>query len=199
MTKLSFTMIVALTVAAAVLTLPAAAQAQTSPKVGVVNPAKVLQAMKEREAVEARLESEMRTLQQSIQAKGEAANKLKAELDQLKPDSPQYAEKRQEHIRAAMAAKLEQDFAKLQADQLRATQLLSLYTKIETTTGEVARERGLDLVLTQMTVDLSPGPELTASRVMELVARRNVLYAAPTVDITTDVAAKLDAAFAGGQ
>jgi Skp family chaperone for outer membrane proteins len=174
----------------------AATQAQAT-KIAVVNPIRVFKTVKENEAVSRRLEGEMRSLSESVRAKQETARQIKTELDTLKPDSPQYAEKRQQMIRAAGAAKMEQELAKLQANTLEVTGTLALHDKISAAVAEVAKEKGVDLVIVQLNPEVpASGEGLTTNQLNELLLRRNVVYAGPNVDITDAVIAKMDAQFA---
>lgn len=177
----------------------AAIHAQAT-KIAVVNPNKVFTSMKEREDVLRRIEGDVRALVEGAKEKEKSAASLKAELENLKPDSPQYVEKRQQLTRASVSAKMENQFAKMQADSIETSSMLALYEKIADAAEQVAKEKGIDLVLLQVNPELPAGGEgLNINQLRELLIRRSVLYAAPNVDISEDVIARLNANYAGGK
>lgn len=164
--------------------------------VGVANTARIFADMQELKDLRQKMDQERKLLEGVDREKREKLNSLKAERGTLKPDTPQFQEKNAELLRAAIEyetwGKLNQaDFQRLQK-----TQMKGLFDKIEAATAEVAKKKGLDLVLTDQRPDFPDDlDQLNVDQLRSLITARTVLYAGDKVDISADVLAALDAKY----
>ena len=74
--------------------------------------------------------------------------------------------------------------------------LKRLYDKIEAAVGQVAQQRGIDLVIADGRQDIGNLEAVPAEDLRRMLNSRNVVYATKAVDITETVIAVLDADFA---
>ncbi len=172
---------------------PAGAQGT---KVAVVDTAKVFNQMRETRDLKVKLDADRKTIEQTDRQKGEEVRAKKDARDQLKPDSPQFQARNEEYLKAAIEYKAWQEMTKMEMDRAQKTQIRSLYGKIQEAVNAVAKDRGLDLVLVQTTIDFPPSvDQITVEQLNRLISQQNVLYVSPSADISTDVIAKLDATY----
>jgi Skp family chaperone for outer membrane proteins len=167
-------------------------------KVATVNTARIFNDMQERKDLQAKMEADLKLLDGVDKEKREKLNALKTSRDALRSDSAQFKEKNAELLKSAIEyegwTKINQ--ANLQRDQKQ--QMKMLFDKIETAVGEVAKQKGIDLVLNdrhqEIPEDLDP---LNINQLKDLINSRTVLYSGEKVDISNDVLALLDAKYRG--
>jgi Skp family chaperone for outer membrane proteins len=182
------------TAAAAV---PAAAQTAAGTRIGVVNMQKVFGSMQEVTEVKAKLESDTKALKTQTDARQAELINLKQQRDNnLKPDTTQYDQATEELEEKSV--KYEGDLKLQQANLARqqSRQLKEIFDKIESATAEVAKQKGLDVVMTQVNPEFPKNPQdLTPDNISQLIGSHNMLYVSPTIDITDTVTAVLDAKY----
>jgi len=139
----------------------------------------------------ARLELQKR--QQAVKAANDervkAIDAIKMEMEGLREGSEEYNKRLEELWRLSLER---EGWQKAQSAMLmRSYQLAAkrIYDEILSVVEEVAKERGLDLVLfkVQEPIDLESGEDLVAQ-----IARRQVLYSSDALDITEIVLARLN-------
>src|SRR3954469_11314673 len=143
------------TVAACLLSFAAVAPAQQeATKVAVCNPARVFGEMQETKDLKQKIENQQKQLKAEIEARQGKVKDLQAQRDLLKPDSPQFVEADKEFMKQAIEfdtwSKITQ--AQLQGEQKQ--QMKSLFDKIVQATDEVAKAKGIDLVISDQRPDL---------------------------------------------
>jgi Skp family chaperone for outer membrane proteins len=186
-------------VAVMCLAFASTASAQDATRVAVSNPARVFGEMQETKDLKQKLESDRVALEADVRNRQQKVKDLQSARDLLKPDSPQYAQADQSFMTAAIEFDTWSKITQAQLQGQQKTQMKTLFDKIVAATGEVAQQKGFDLVLADQRPDL---PEnLAAINVEQLRAilnTRNVLFAGQKVDITNDVIASLDAKYRAG-
>jgi len=168
----------------------ATAQAGPQPKVAIASPSKIFLGMKGTQDVRARLDAEKKSLQEQETEKRKKVEELRSAMELIKPDAPQYEEASNAFTTAAIEFKNWGEFSQATFARREKMQTKLLYDKITAAIAELAKERGIDLV-----VAAQPPIAIEKMNVLELqqlMAQRQVLYANATVDITSDVLAKLD-------
>jgi Skp family chaperone for outer membrane proteins len=97
---------------------------------------------------------------------------------------------------------LQQDEQTMKVKMVRAQgkQLVQAYNEIQAVVSDMAKKRGLDLVLVKSGQDAPPNAADIANpeTLGNLIFGRTVLYAGPNVDLTQDVITALDAAYKAG-
>jgi len=166
--------------------------------VGVVNMSKVFQSMQEMKDVQAKLQADNNSLK-ALKADHDASlQNMEQEIrNGPKPDTEQY----DDMVKKAEEASVEYDSdLKKKQFELAHTytkQLKAIFDKIEASVGEIAKQKNLDLVLTEMKPELPPGAQesMTPDQLIQFLGQRNVLYVSDEIDITSEVIAALDAQY----
>jgi outer membrane protein len=190
-------LVIALLLAATAVT--ARAQDSGSPKIAIVNPARVFAEMQETKDLKAKLEQEQAALKSEVQSRQQKVRDLQAARDLLKADSAQY----QEADKAFMKEAIEFDtWSKITQAQLQGNQkqqMKILFDKIVTATQEVATARAIDLVLADQRPDLPENlAAINVEQLRGILNQRNVLHATAKVDLSQEVIAKLDEKYKAG-
>ena len=179
----------------AIVAAPSLADAQVS-KIAVIKPAKVFQDMQETKELRTKMESEGRVLKQTSDEKGAKIQRLQGELQQLKYGSPSYSEKNRELRLAQIDAKAWQETTQVDLETNEKQMTLALFKKIEAAIDEVAKAKGIELVLADVAGDLPESVDgVNKQQFTQFLSQKNVWYATGAADITNDVLAKLDAEF----
>lgn len=162
-------------------------------KVAIVNPGKVFQEMLETKDLIAKMESERTVLAQQEQEKRRRLEDLQGQRNLLRPDSPQFEEKDRELAQAAIEFQAWGQLTQARLQRMQKVQTRNLFDKIQAATAQVAAQRGYDLVLADQRQDLPPNIDgIDLNQLKAVLNQRNVLYAAPAFDITSEVTAALD-------
>jgi Skp family chaperone for outer membrane proteins len=165
-------------------------------KIAVVNPAKILQEMKETKESNEGFKAEQTAVQNQFKERQEQLAALERQKNELKPDAPQWAELN----RKVVTMRTENEVWLKEKDQeltmkFRA-QAKSISGKIRTAIEEVAKAKGYELVVSKQSelqdaeMERIPLPQL-----MPALLAKTVFYSADSIDITQDVLAKLDASY----
>jgi len=171
-----------------------AAFAQT--KIAVVNPAKILQDMKETKDSNASFSAEQLAIQAQAKERQAKQQELENQKNQLKPDAPQWADLNKKVVQM----RTENEVWLKQADQELTGKFRGeakrISGKIKDAIAEVAKAKGYELVLSTQT-DLSDADveRIPLQQLMPALLSRGVFYSADSLDVTQDVLAKLDASY----
>jgi Skp family chaperone for outer membrane proteins len=176
--------------------------AQTAPastgaiRIAVANPAKIFAELKETKDVTEKMKADQSNLAQQQQSKAQKLNDLKSALQLLKPDAPGYADKQRELVTASIEA---ETWAKISDAEFKRNQrviMKSVFDKIQAATAQVAQQKGIDLVIADQRPQIPDNvDQLSIELLQQLISARTVLYATAPVDISSDVAAVLDAQY----
>ncbi|HEV2294061.1 MAG TPA: OmpH family outer membrane protein [Tepidisphaeraceae bacterium] len=172
---------------------PAQAQgnAQSSQlKIATANTSKIFLGMKERSEVQARFKQELADLDNQNKSRQQKVVDLRNQLELINPEAPQYEEQSRAYMQAASEHKAWLELNQGIASRNEKLQLKMLFDKITDTIGEIAKQRGVDLVLSEQpafNIDRMSSADLT-----QAMTQREVLYKNAALDLTADVIAKLD-------
>jgi Skp family chaperone for outer membrane proteins len=177
-----------------------APRASADVKIATVNVGRVFQDMQETKDLQAKMESDQKALQAQDAEKKQHIKDLQAARDALKPDAPQYADADKQLLQAGTEYEI---WGRIQTSVLQREQkqdIVRLYNKITAAVGEIATQKGLDLVLTEQKPDIPENLDpVTPDQLRGLLSQRNVLFSSPAVDITADVTAAMDAKYKAGK
>lgn len=171
--------------------IPASAQ-DASTKVGVANTGQIFSQIKETKDLQLKIQEHGKTLAQQEQAKRANLNALQEARNQFKPESQQYQDKNQELMRAAIEFETWGRLNQADIQREKKQQMKYLFDKIEGAVGEVAKQRGLDLVVADQRGDIPNLDQLNEDQLRSALNQRIVLYSGSKVDITNDVIALMD-------
>lgn len=171
-----------------------------SPKVCIVNPARVFNEIQETRDLKAKMENELKSLDLQRNEKQAKIRDAQTARDVLKPDSPQYEQKNRELMQMAIEfdtwAKMTQnDINRVQKQQMKA-----IFDKITNAVGTVATAKGIDLVIAEMRPEMPESlDQIDVNQLRLLINQRNILYNSSVVDISSDVIATMDAEYKAGR
>lgn len=115
---------------------------------------------------------------------------MRTALEQFKPGTADFQEREEQLVRKEIDFQvwLEVQERRLKLDHKR--WLETIYERVQATVGQVARERGIELVLTYSDL-VEDAPDSVAFR--QQILLRTVIYADTRIDLTNDVVVLLDA------
>ena len=191
----------ALLAAPALAPSPTLAQQAGTVRVAVVDPGKVIEALKETQALQAKVKGEIATLDEQQRQKQQEVADLKARRDQLNPDSPQYDQLNRDLLEKSISLQSWTTLNRADLERRQKVQIKVLYEKVEKAIGEIAKQQGIDLVLVQRTPVMPDTMDnLTMDQLRGILNAKEVLYANDAADLTGTVTAKLDQQYqSGGQ
>jgi Skp family chaperone for outer membrane proteins len=177
------------------------ANAMADVKIAVANAGKVFGEIKEKKDWEQKMLADQKTLQDTAFQKQQKVKSLQEQRDNLRTDSPQYADKDKELQSAKIDLEVWAQIQQAESQRTNKIQTKALFDKIVNAVASVATAKGLDLVIADQHPDVPDNfmEQATLEQVRALLGQRNVLYASPQVDITQDVITQMDANYAAGK
>jgi Skp family chaperone for outer membrane proteins len=174
-----------------------AASAEPGPtRIGVMNMDRVFQDLQEAKDIRARQESEQKEFKDLQAAHKAELDGMVAEISQLKPDSPQYEDKTTALQQKSVQYELELKLKQLNMGREQNKLMKSVYDEIEAACADIAKKRGLDLVMSQVRPEFPPNvQDQNPDAIRTLIQQRTMIYVSPTIDITSDVITALDAKY----
>lgn len=174
----------------------AAPGAAASVRIAVANPSRIFSSMKETIDLGESLEAELGRLGAEEKEREEALRKLQSQRNQLKPETPQWEKANNDLMDGAGEFKLWREQNKARLDRTQKRQLRQLFLRIEQACREIAQRDGYDLVVADQRPALPDDlDQVNAAELRARINSRNVLYAAPKVDISDAVIALLDSKY----
>lgn len=163
--------------------------------VAVVNVPQASDRYHKRSDLEAQFESVRENLNQKRTALQEKIDRTKRSLqEELKPGSDAY------RTRSLELAQLEAEmqwFMETEANRVEqqlASSLKSIYKDIQAAVAEIAKEKGIDIVLAADELPATPAENTRQAR--QEIMLQKVVYWQPKVDITDDVVERLNSKYA---
>src|SRR5215212_10637420 len=172
------------------------ARAQNAAKIATVNAARVFNEIQEKKDLTAKMENDQKSLQAADVDKKTKLKDLQSAREALKPDAPQYEQANKDLMQAAVDYEVWQRIQGANIQRMQKQQMLNIFNKITTAVGEVAKQKGLDLVIAEQRPEVQDAQleQMTVDQLRIVINQRNVLFSNPTVDISNDVIAAMDAA-----
>jgi len=157
----------------------------------------VLSQLNERLDREAELQEFIDEREATLRERGERIQELETDLEILPPNSQDWREKREEILRERAAVRVERELATALAEEMQTLMQMELFAKINEAAAEYAQQNGFDLVLaddSQLQIPQPQNPE-QLRQAQQLIVSRRVIYRSDTVDISADVARKMNVEF----
>ncbi|QOV90131.1 OmpH family outer membrane protein [Humisphaera borealis] len=187
-------------VSALVLT-PSGAQAQSTVRVAVVNPAKVFNDAAETQALKKKFEEDQKRIQAEGTGKVEELKRLKAGRDEFRQGTDQWKAANDKLIRATADFKVWQQSEQIRAEWNQKDQMRSMFDKITQTVAKVAQRDGIDLVIADIGAKLPEDLDgVNMAQLNDAILKKTVLFvsAKQGLDITAAVQLQLDADYKSG-
>lgn len=181
----------------AVFALSSSAHAQAV-KVGSANVQKVFADIKETKDLQTKLSSKGNDLNAMKNDAQKQLTDLKAQRDQFKPGTDTYDRANQTLSRTATELQVKFQVVQQELMHEQKYQTKMIYDKIVTVVGELAKEKGYTLVVSQI-VPPEPSDDqferLTMEQLSGLLTQQNLLYVDPAADLTAEVTTRMDAKY----
>jgi Skp family chaperone for outer membrane proteins len=159
-------------------------------RIAVASTGKIFTGIKEKTDVQARIKQQGNDLATQEQSKRQRLKDMQSELELIKPDAPQYEEKIEALTQATAEFKVWGESIQAKVARFEKQQTKMLFDKITIAIAEIAKEKGIDLVIAEPpTVSLE---RISSAELMQLMVQRQVLFANASLDITGDVISRMD-------
>jgi Skp family chaperone for outer membrane proteins len=165
----------------------------TPTKVAVVSPNRIFADMQETKDLKVRLQNELTKLQEEGNQKKQKLDDLQRDRSMLRVNTPEFGDKTRELVREQVAFQAWAQVSQAELQRVQKEQTRILYDKIGAMTAQVAAQKGFDVVIADQRVDIPNDLEqVTPEQLRMLLSARNIAYASPSVDITSEVTVQLD-------
>ena len=183
--------------AAVLAVLLAVAPSWADVKIAVANPVKILNELQETKDINKAMEAEQATFKQQVADREQKLKDLQAQRDQLKTDSPQWGDTNKQLVEQRSEAQAWAQQSQIELARKFRDQARRMHDKIVATTTDLAKSKGIDVVLADQQPDVpdSQMEQMNPQQVMNLLFGNNILYHSDALDLTQEVIAKLDAAY----
>lgn len=161
----------------------------SSSKIGIVSVMRIFRDSKKSVAHRTEIISEQNRMRAELESLAKQINAQEATIKALKPDSIDYLAQRKELIDKRSSLDAQQEFNRERMVLKEYKWSKEFYQEILQVTSELAKEKGLDLVLEQDQIELLP---LSVNDIMRTISTNKVLYSSGCVEISGEVMARLD-------
>ncbi len=160
-------------------------------KIGVVSIRKIFQDCKRSVGYREEAAAEQNKIIAELEKLSKEIDAEKAGLKTLKEDSSDYMTRAKELFEKQASYQAQQEFYKQQMELKDKLWTKELYQDVLRTAGEVAKEKGLDLVFREDEIDFS---EENANELGLAMRVQKLLYSGGCLDITDEITTRLNAA-----
>jgi Skp family chaperone for outer membrane proteins len=179
----------------AATTIAQTGNASGGTRIGVINIAKIFAEYEMTRQLEQRFDSERRAVADDAEKKRQLIVEKQQGLAPFKPDSQAYRDRSTELTRLQVEYEVELTMREQQLKDAHKQSLLTIYRDVQAAVERIARQRGIDVVLTYDELD-SQAPDSNALR--QQILLKKVIYSNEQTDLTQVVLTDLNAAFTGG-
>ena len=159
-------------------------------KIGVVSVRKIFQDCKRNTKYRQEMTAERDKIEAELESLSKDIDASKSKLKMLKQGSADYLSGMKDVFDKQASLQARQEYVKRQMDIREQTIVEQLFKDVIKATGEVAKEKGFDIVLEKSEPDL---PAANSNELTLVISTYKVLYSSGCEDITDAVMAKVDA------
>jgi Skp family chaperone for outer membrane proteins len=163
--------------------------ASTPPKIGVVCIRRIFQDCKRNAKYKEQAVNEQEKAIAELEQLSKEIDNEKAGLRSLRTGSSDYMARVKEILEKQASLEAQREFRKQQLELQDQRWTETLYGDILRITGEVAKQKGLDMVFDKDEPEL---PSPTANELMLTIRTHKLIYSGGCVDVTADVIERLD-------
>lgn len=175
-----------------------AQQSGSATTLAVVDLQAVFNASQQQSAIQSAQQARTEKLQAEVKTRQDDVQRLKGQLDTLTPNSDAWETKRTELLQKSVELQSWAQVSEQLEGRQRTREFVGLYDSASKAVSAVAGELGIAVVL--QTGTMPANEQLAQAEPQQLVAllqNRKVLHSTPQVDITQQVIARMNSAFAG--
>jgi Skp family chaperone for outer membrane proteins len=171
---------------------PAVAADDLGSKIGICNPLKVITQIQEYKDITENLKQESTSLTTEATQRNAKIQSMQDELKLLEVNSPQYKEKNEALLKYSIETDTWSRLAQLQEQRKMKEQTKALFDKMNQAVAQVAKDRGLVMVLSDHPVQIDDADKLDANTFNAALLSATILFSDPKMDITQDVIVAMD-------
>lgn len=171
-----------------------AKQQQRPSVVRVINLNTILDTLDEKTDRERELQKFLQGLEDNVNGIKKQLDQSRKEMELLPAKGPAFSAKREEVLRLAARYQAEGQTAKLLAEDKKKLMQIDLFEKMSDAVAEYAKSEGIDVVLNDDSAEKVPD-NAPAQQTMSAMASRRVLFAAHEIDISDEVAQRMNNAY----
>lgn len=175
------------------------ARADDAPlKIAVCNSLKVATQIQEYKDLVEKSKADRASLESQLNDRNQKIKAMQDELKLLLPDSAQYAEKNKALLNYRIEVEVWAKTMQLDLARKEKQSNKLLFDKIQATVAQIAKDRGITLVIADRSRDLPENvDDIPPDTLTALLLDRTILYTDSKLDITQDVVIVMDKAYAG--
>ncbi len=195
--KTHWTAMVVTLFAATLFVAQSPARADDAPlKIAICNPLKVATQLQEYKDMVEKVKSDQASLESQLDQRKEKIKSMEDELKLLLPDSPEYSEKNNALIQYQIETEVWTKMQQIDQTRKQKTNTKALFDKIEAAVAQIAKDRGITLVISDHGADIPDNlDQITPDQLNSLLIERTILFEDSKLDITQDVVIALDKAY----
>jgi Skp family chaperone for outer membrane proteins len=159
-------------------------------KIGIVSIRKVFQDCKRNTKYKQEMSAERDKLEAELESLSKDIDASKSKMKMLKPGSADYLSGMKDVFEKQASLQAKQEYFKRQMDMREQSVVEQLFKDVVKATGEVAKEKGFDMVFEKSEPDL---PAANSNELTLTISTYKVVYSSGCEDITEAVTAKVDA------
>jgi Skp family chaperone for outer membrane proteins len=159
-------------------------------KIAVVSVRKIFQDCKRNVKYRQEMSAERDKMEAELEKLSKEIDSEKAGLKMLKPNSSDYSASMKSILEKQASLQAKQEYFKRQMDMREQTVIEQLFKDVVNAVAEVAKDKGIDMVLERSEPDL---PASNSNELTLTISTHKVLYSSGCEDITGAVLAKVDA------
>jgi len=152
-------------------------------KIGVANPVKILNELAETKDINKAMEAEQATFKQQVADREQKLKDVQAQRDQLKTDSPQWADLNKQLVQQRADAQAWAQQSQIELARKFRDQARRMNDKITATISDIAKAKGIDIVLADQKPEISDAQmeQMQPQQVMNVLFGRNILFSNPSL------------------
>lgn len=174
--------------------LPAAALAQNAGvKIAVASPPRILAQLQETKDVMNKMNAERERLTNVEKQKRDNVKNLQDARDQLKPGTPQYQERNEAFLKAAIEYDSWGKLTQADVQRQQKSEMVRMFNKIDDAISQYAKANGIDLVITEQKPEIPDNlDQINVQDLKDHINGRNILYFDSKLDISDQIVAQMD-------
>ena len=165
--------------------------------VAIANPSRILADMKETKEKNETEKKERQQLDDQEKAKVKEIQDIKEQRDKFSgKNTADWKTKTDQILTKSVELQTWVELKKAELTRRHKEEIKALFDKIQTTIAQVAADKKIDLVIADYGTDFPEDLDaVTPDQLHALIRQKNVLFSGKGVDISSDVTARLDAAY----
>lgn len=181
-----------------IMLLAGAARADDQVKIAIADPTRIAQNIKETKDLLDKMRAQQQDLVKQEKDRKDEIDNMKQQLTLFDANSPQYKQKEEDLLKKSIEFDAWEKETAVSLQRQQKSDLTRLFNKIEEAIAQVAKGKGINLVLADQRPQIPDNLEQVDIRTLQaIIGQRTILYSDQKFDISGDVITILDKNYAG--